>query len=565
MNLQIFTDPDPSGRFSKESFLSKNYPEEYEYIIEYCSKYNIVELPFKEKVYICLNSLVEIPKCQHPDCDKKVKYKNSSIGFLKFCSNKCISSDPSIIELKKSKSLEKYGTTSPGKSEIIKNKIKETNNKKYGGNSPMSSNEIKDKSKTTLHKNWKVDNPSKSKEILDKRVKSFKLNIESFKESYKNTSIEKYGVEHPWMNKNIHDKTIEHFYKSYKERISSVISSDYEFISFEKKISTTLIFYCKKCLKEFNILPYQFYFRINNSSPICTNCFPISQSSSIGQIELYNFIKENYNGEIIENCKQIIKPFEIDIYLPELKVGFEFNGVFWHSDKFKDMNYHLRKSQLSEENKIKLYTIWEDDWVTKRDLCKSFILHKIKKSISIGARKTIIKEVNYNDSKNFLDENHLQGDCKSSVRIGLFYQNELISLMTFSKLRVPLGGLNKKDFWELTRFCNKKYVNIVGGASKLINYFINKHNPICIETYSDNLISTGDLYQKLGFNYQHTSKPGYWYLINGIRSHRYNWRKQKLVKMGFDPNKTEEEIMSELNYPRIYNGGNKKWILNFQS
>ena len=135
--------------------------------------------------------------------------------------------------------------------------------------------------------------------------------------------------------------------------------------------------------------------------------------------------------------------------------------------------------------------------------------------------------------------------------------------MTFSKLRLPLNRklLNNPDIYELTRFCNKLNCNVIGGASKILKYFINKYNPIEIQTYSDNLISDGNLYKKLGFTYIHESKPGYWYVINGIREHRFNWRKQKLVKMGYDKEKTENEIMMELGFLRIYNGGNKKWIL----
>lgn len=556
MNLEIFKIDDPSGKMSKESYVLNNHKEEYDYITTTIN----IDIPFKEKVYLVINGISEVPKCNNPVCQNNVKFKNSTLGYLKYCSNKCMGSDPQIVMKKQKKSIEKYGTKTPAESNIIKEKIKITNNLKYGGNSPMSSDEIKNKSKETLIKNWGVDNPNKSADILEKRVKSFRENIDTYKKSYEKTSIEKYGVKHPWMNKDIHHKTIEHFYKDYKERIIKSIGGDFEFIGFEKGISTNLKFNCKKCNTNFDILTYQFYFRTNNSLNICTNCYPISENSSITQIELYNFIKENYSGEIIQNEKNTIRPYEIDIYLPELRMGFEFNGVFWHSNKFKDNDYHLKKYNLSIENEVKLYTVWEDDWNLKRDICKSFILNKIFKSTKIMGRKTEIKVVDYPTSKKFLDENHLQGDCKSSVRLGLYYNEELVSLMTFSKLRLPIGGKNTEGVYELTRFCNKRFYMIVGGASKLINYFKQKYSPNEIQTYSDNLISNGQLYENLGFEYLHTSEPGYWYVIDGIRSHRYNWRKQKLVEMGQDKNKTEGEIMLELGYYRIYNAGNKKWI-----
>ena len=567
MNLEIFNLPDPSGKMSKESYLIKNYIEEYNYIIKYCDKNKIFDIPFREKVFICINNMIKIPLCKNPNCNNTVKFKNSTLGYYEYCSNKCISSDPNIKKIKEEKSLIKYGTKSPSQSKQIKDKIIRTNQYLYNGNSPMSSKTTQEKSKKTLLKNFGVDNPNKSPEIIRKRVESFKKS--NYKENFKISCIEKYGVKHPWMNKEVHKKTIDFFYADYKKRILEKIDSHkFNFIGFKKGISTNLEFYCKKCNSNFDILSYQFYYRINNNKSICTNCFPISENASISQIELFNFIKEKYKGEVIIDCKNIINPYEIDIYLPELKIGFEFNGVWWHTEKYKGENYHLQKQKKSIENNIKLFSIWEDEWNTKKEICISFILNKLNKTENkIFARKCKIKELDYKDSRSFLINNHLQGDCKSSIRIGLYDNGELVSLMTFSKLRLPIQRLEKnrgnEEYYELTRFCNKINSNIIGGASKLLKFFINKYSPKQIETYSDNLISDGDLYKKLGFEYSHTSNPGYWYVINGIREHRFNWRKQKLVNMGYDINKTEEEIMNELGYYRIYNAGNKKWILKF--
>jgi hypothetical protein len=374
------------------------------------------------------------------------------------------------------------------------------------------------------------------------------------------TSLERYGVEHPWSTPHIHNKTIEFFYKSYKDRIIKNIKDNSQFIDFKFGDKTNLLFKCNDCKNDFEILTYQFYWRSNNNRKLCTNCYPISDTSSIAEKEILNFIKDNYDGIIIENDNNVIKPYEIDILLPELNIGFEFNGVYWHSEKFKNKNYHLNKLNRSNIVDVSLITIWEDEWNIKRDICESFILNKLGKSNKIWARNCKISLVNYSDSKRFLDENHLQGDCKSSVRIGLYYKDELISLMTFSKLRLPVGGKSKEDVWELTRFCNKCKYSGGGGASKLLKYFINLKDPKEIQTYSDNMISSGKLYEKLGFYYSHTSNPGYWYSINGIRYHRFNFRKSKLVEQGADPDKFEHEIMEEMGYLRVWSAGNKKWI-----
>lgn len=566
MDLKIFDSTDPSGKMYKESFVSKNHIEEYDYIISYCENINLQKIPFKEKAYISINSLKGVPFCKNANCKNTVKFKNSTIGYLEYCSRKCVSSDPDVIKSKEIKSLEKFGTKSPSQSKTVKDKTNKTNMEKYGFKSAMCLLETQKKSKETLFKNHGVNNPSQSIDILQRRIQSFKKS--DYRETYKKTSLLKYGTEHPWMNKEIHKKTIDFFYSSYRNRINKIIDVDnFSFIDFKKGITTNLLFRCNECDSNFDILPYQFYYRTNNGSNICTNCYPIAENASISQIEIYKFILKNYSGEVVLDCKNIITPYEIDIYLPELKLGFEFNGVWWHSEKFKGENYHLKKHDISISNNISLVTIWEDDWVTKRDICESFILNKIKRTKNkIYARNCAVKEISYNESKSFLERNHLQGDCKSSIRLGLYNSGELVTLMTFSKLRLPLQrkeeNRRNENTYELTRFCNLINTNVAGGASKLLKYFIDKYKPMRIETYSDNLISNGDLYKTLDFEYSHTSKPGYWYVVDGIREHRFNWRKQRLIKMGHDSNKTEEEIMSEMGYYRIYNAGNKKWVIN---
>ena len=174
MNLNLFKSPDPSGKLSKESYLYKNHIDEYNYIIEYSNLNGIFDIPFKEKIYLCLNGMKSVPKCKNPNCNKKVKFKNSTIGYLTYCSNKCISSDPDIIKKKEDKSMEKWGTKTPAESSTIKDKIIKTNNEKCGGNSPMNNELIKKKSSNTLLKNHGVSNPSNSKVLIEKRIESFK-------------------------------------------------------------------------------------------------------------------------------------------------------------------------------------------------------------------------------------------------------------------------------------------------------------------------------------------------------------------------------------------------------
>ena len=126
--------------------------------------------------------------------------------------------------------------------------------------------------------------------------------------------------------------------------------------------------------------------------------------------------------------------------------------------------------------------------------------------------------------------------------------------MTFGKGRIALGG-NSNQF-ELLRFCNKLETIVIGGADKLLKYFIKTYNPKEIISYADRRWSQGGLYDKLNFIKTHNSQPNYWYIINNQREYRFGYRKSILVKKGFNPNKTEHQIMLDRKIYRIYDCGN---------
>jgi hypothetical protein len=131
--------------------------------------------------------------------------------------------------------------------------------------------------------------------------------------------------------------------------------------------------------------------------------------------------------------------------------------------------------------------------------------------------------------------------------------------MTFSRGRVIMGG--KESEWELNRFCNKLNTNVIGSASKLLKYFIKIYKPIKLVSYSDIRLFSGKLYEKLNFKLISQSKPNYWYIIGDKRHYRFNFKKSNLVRDGYDPNKTEKQIMFDRKIYRIYDCGNLRWEL----
>lgn len=263
--------------------------------------------------------------------------------------------------------------------------------------------------------------------------------------------------------------------------------------------------------------------------------------------------------EIIIHSRDIIAPFELDIYVPRLKIAFEYNGLIWHSEKFSE-DYkikHLRKFNLCKEKGIRLVQIFEDEWLEKRDI----VVSRIKSIFGvydtvIYARKCEIKNVDYDIVTEFLKENHLQGFCPSKIQYGLYYNNELVSLMTFGHTRqMKKYNENYEKTFELLRFAVKKNTKIIGGASKLLKHFIENNDFIEIITYADKRWSNGNMYFTLGFEHTHDSSPNYFYVYDKIRKNRFNFRKNVLVKKGYDETKSEHQIMNELEYYRLYDCG----------
>jgi hypothetical protein len=211
----------------------------------------------------------------------------------------------------------------------------------------------------------------------------------------------------------------------------------------------------------------------------------------------------------------------------------------------------LNKTVECNKIGIRLIHIFEDDWNLRKDIVKSIILNAIGlNKTKIYARKCDVRLVSSKDCRIFLNSNHIQGYSNSRYKLGLFYQDELVSVMTFGWRKIN----NKKEF-ELIRFCNKINYNIIGSASKLFKYFLDNFEYNNIVSYADISIFTGELYEKLGFKFIHLSKPNYYWILNGERHHRFKFNKKRLIKLGFDKNKSGLSIMESLGAYRIYSCG----------
>lgn len=302
----------------------------------------------------------------------------------------------------------------------------------------------------------------------------------------------------------------------------------------------------------------------------CTKLNPVGfTNKNTGPEQFVRDVLDAHSIKYITNDRGTIGK-ELDIYIPDLGIAIECNGVYWHSTEFKHPKYHYEKFKLCEAYGIRLLTIWEDQIVNKPDIVKSLILNKIGKTETrIWARKCEVVEVEPAVAQQFLLSNHIQGRCQSKVRLGLKYNDRLVALMCFNK-RSKLSGSKQTDVneWELIRFCNLINTAVVGGAGKLLKYFIKNYHPTKITSFSSNDISDGNLYKQLGFRKGRTN-IGYWYIKNCkelTRYHRSTFTKDNIIARGLapSPNKsewTEIGVMKTLPFYRIYDSGTTHWEL----
>jgi len=269
--------------------------------------------------------------------------------------------------------------------------------------------------------------------------------------------------------------------------------------------------------------------------------------------------------DIINNDRKILKGKEIDIIIPSLKLGIEYNGNLYHSEGYgkKYPNYHLDKLIEANKSGYNLIQIFEDEWILNKDIVKHKLLHIIGQSNGkkIGARKCVIREILTKEKNDFLDLYHIQGHDTASIKFGAFYNDVLVGVMTFKPITTT-------EF-ELNRFATNYNYVISGLAGKILQHFIKLYNPKKIISFADRrwtIMKENNLYTKLNFTLVSITKPEYTYYNNKIhrvkRYHKFGFRKSALnKKYGLSMDLTEREMTKQLGYDRIWDCGLLKYEL----
>lgn len=278
---------------------------------------------------------------------------------------------------------------------------------------------------------------------------------------------------------------------------------------------------------------------------------------SKGQQEIYDFLSGYVN--VIQNDRTVIGPYEIDLYFPDINVGIEYNGLYWHSFDRKETKEevfkHVNKLNICKENGITLINIFEDKWANNKSLVKSFLLNKIGLiKNKIYARKCEIKLVDNILFRAFCEENHIDGGIPTNVKLGLYFNGRLVIVMGFNK--------HYRYEWEISRLATLKGHIVVGGASRLFSKFLSEFDPMMVMTYANRCYSNGNVYDKLGFELIKITKPNYKYFKSGKMFSRQQFQKNKLKNKisVFDPNLSESQNMFNNKFRRIWDCGNLKLL-----
>jgi hypothetical protein len=316
---------------------------------------------------------------------------------------------------------------------------------------------------------------------------------------------------------------------------------------------------CNKCSNTFEMTS-QYLHKSKFRKDICPYCRQ-SPTKSKAELEVLDFVREICSTKVLSGNRNQIFPLELDIYIPEKNLAIEYCGLYWHSEQQgKDKNYHLHKFKLCQDKGIRLISIFEDEWTETPSIVKSrlrAILGQAQKKVM--ARKCHIKAITSSQARTFCRENHVQGSGSCSVAYGLYWKESLVSVMTFSKPNVSKGQKTHiNGYWEMNRFCSLVDHQVQGAAGKLFSRFVKDHSPISVFSYADARWSNGDIYQTLGFEFQHHTPPNYWYIRSGecMRRHRFSLRKNSTD----DPQLTEWQNRQAQGWNRIWDCGSTKWV-----
>jgi hypothetical protein len=522
-NLNVFTskgkmNPQTSKIIAKDPFLKQAVIDATCFLAS--------DEQMRVRVFCIQHDIRELPKCKV--CNRDMSFNHQLKRFNVYCPNtsgrSCAAEDGDLFQKRQRSLVATYGDR-PFSNKDIVGKRKATMMDRYGVDSAMKSKAIRERTANTIMERYGVDRIADIPGVSTKRSTTNLLKYGS--ETYAESLVPQHARESlgdlEWLDSRLRDYTI---------------------VEIAEELETTP--YTVRQYVKLHGLEYSIGARTSSSS----------------HREIMRLL-DSHGVTYHTNYKKLIAPKEVDLYIPSANLAIEFNGVFFHSElSGRDKRYHLDKTENCEIAGVRLIHVWSTEWALQKDIVTSRILNSIGVGTSkIYARKCEIVELSKSQEKAFFNSHHIQGYRPSTVCLGLQQDGAIVAACSFIRSR-----FDKTIEWELLRYANAKSTHVVGGGSRLFKAFVNLYKPTSVISYCDRRWGSGGLYEKLGFEYQHSSSPNYFYFkrngdTNKLMS-RQNFQKHKLndVLDAFDPTLSEWENMKMNGYDRIWDCGNKVFL-----
>ena len=291
----------------------------------------------------------------------------------------------------------------------------------------------------------------------------------------------------------------------------------------------------------------------------CPKC---GNQMSKGELELKEYLTE-IGVEHVANYKYSGRK-EVDVFIPSLNIAIEYDGLPWHSTKFRTRAEQTGKAKELATLGIKLIRVFEDEWRGRNKQVKSLLATRLNtNNQKIYARVCTLIDVSNEAARMFYEEHHIQGWKRSGTNKGLEFQGKLVALMTFTTGLSDRKGTDDVSHLELARFASS--IQVVGGASRLLKALIKDTGARKVTSYSDNRLFSGTMYSKLGFSQKESIPNNYTYWKNNtkVRQHKSKFQHKHLAKLleNYDATLTERQNCENNGYYQIYDDGLTKWEL----
>jgi len=470
--------------------------------------------------------------------------------------------------------LDKYGVEHTHQLEEVRKKMKETNLERHGSENYTQSDEYQEKLPDVIEKRQETSierynkpHYSGSDEWLKKRPEMLekekqtnleKYGTESFMQSEayqkklpeiqehkKKTTVERYGVEHYTQSEDFQSRKKEIVAKTKRTNLEKYgVEHHFQLPEYKEKL--------RQIFQEKYGVPTPFL-------------LPHVRPNGKIEREIADWLKGLGFDFEINNWSQL-KNQELDLYCEDCKIAIEYCGLYWHTEMSKtprEKDYHYRKYKECEKRGIRLFTIFEDEWLKKEAICKGIIRSALGSfDTRLYARKCKLAAVKKSDYIDFCQQYHLQGASRHSIIcFGLYDEDRLFAILSLGKHHRQ----SKSDTIVLDRLCFKSGIQIVGAASRLFaaaRRWIKKQSYTRILTWSDNRWALGAVYKQMGFELERELGSDYSYVDLTMPLSRISKQSQKKSNTGCPEALTEHQWALERGLARIWDCGKKRWVFD---